>query len=65
MGVPLYPTDTVVIPPNESGNLSDDGHANEDHSFRYINNIAKDILNLMCKLVMYCTTIKIISMEMM
>ena len=44
----MQPTDTVLVPRDEFGNVSD-----ENRVFKHINNIGKDILNLRGKLVVH------------
>ena len=53
MEVPLWPTDTVVIPLDKPDNLSNECRANKNHGFKNINDITKDILNLKGDLLMY------------
>ena len=44
----MQPTDTVLVPRNDFGNVSD-----QNCVFKHINNIGKDILNLRGKLVVH------------
>ena len=50
---PQQPTDIILFPPDESGNMSDEDSGNEDDDIKNVNHLGKEILSQMGELVTY------------
>ena len=50
---PQQPTDIILFPPDESGNMSDEDSGNEDDDIKNVNHLGKGILSKMGELVTY------------
>ena len=48
---PQQPTDIILFPPDESGNMSDEDSGNEDDDIKNVNHLGKGILSQMGELV--------------